>query len=109
MNRTAEILYRPDGWSSKILLFHIEDVAERMGVSRREVDRMVDDGELTKVLWKGLSCIPAHQLQSYGLDMSHEEPTDTDSQRGQAPGRSSRSETETEPATPWEDLSYEPR
>lgn len=110
MTETVEILHRPAGWATKVLFIHIEGVAERLGKSRREVDRMVDDGELTKVLIQGLSFIPAHELLKY---KASGDELDGDGRGRQTTGAPTSPEaeaehrTETEAATPWEDLSYE--
>lgn len=111
MTETVEILHRPEGWATKVLFIHIEEVAEALGKSRREVDRMVDDGELTKVLVRGLSCIPAHELLKFEMSV---DSNDGDGRGRQTAGAAAGSEAEAEsraataPATPWEDLSYEP-
>lgn len=112
MTETVEILHRPAGWTTKVLFIHIEGVAERLGKSRREVDRMVDDGELTKVLIQGLSFIPAHELLKY--EASGDGP-DGDGRGRQTTGAPASPEAkaeyraETAAATPWEDLTYETR
>lgn len=108
MNTTAELLLRPEGWTIKILLIHIDEVADLVGKSRREVDRMVEDGEFTKILWRGLSFIPAHQLQAHGVDMSDEE-SDGDNRRSSTRRHAAGPEAEAAPAIPWEELGYEPR
>lgn len=112
MTETVEILHRPAGWATKVLFLHIEEVAEHLGVTRREVDRMADDGELTKVIVRGLSCIPAHELLKY--EASGDE-SNGDGRGRQTAGAATGSEAEAEhrteaaPATPWEELTYEPR
>lgn len=109
---TVEILHRPEGWTTRVLFIHIEGVAETLGKSRREVDRMVDDGELTKVLIQGLSFIPAHELLKYE---ANGDGPDGDGRGRQTAGTAAGPEAEAEhrteaaAATPWEELAYEPR
>lgn len=107
MHQTAKIIYRPEGRTEDILMYHIEDFADLAKTSRREIDRMIADDDIEKVKWRGITCIPAEFLNQFtGKETESERPKRGEQQTG---GCAAGAETETEPQTPWEELSYEPR
>lgn len=61
------MLYRPEGWTTEVLFYPIEIFADRANKSRRQIDRHIEAGELTKVKWNGLSWIPVHELERLGF------------------------------------------
>lgn len=73
MHGTGTIIYRPPGWTEDILLLPIELFAERAKKSRRQIDRKVESGELEKVLFFGLSCIPTYELRKFSEDSTNAE------------------------------------
>lgn len=112
MYQTAKVLYRPPGRTEDILLYHIDDFAELANSYRREVDRMVLEGEIEKVKWRGVTLIPAEFLSKF---TAAEEPESERPERGEqqtgrhTAGPEAEAEHRSETATPWEELSYEPR
>jgi hypothetical protein len=112
MHQTAKVLYRPPGRTEEILLYHIDDFAELAHSYRREVDRMVVEGEIEKVKWRGVTLIPAEFLSKFNAT---EEPDRERPERGKqqtgghAAGPKAETEYRAEVSTPWEELSYEAR
>lgn len=86
-------------------MYHIEDFAQIATTSRREVDRVIADGDIPKFKWHGVTLVPAEALNQFAKD-GRERP-----ERRQQPTRgvTTRPEAETAAATPWEELTYEPR
>lgn len=112
MHRTAKIIYCPPGRTDEVLLYHIEDFADLARISRREIDRMIADEEIGKVKWRGVTLIPAQELDNF----THTEETGCERperREQQTRGRAASTPTETEHRAkasapmPWEELSYE--
>lgn len=109
MHQTAKVLFRPPGRTDDILLYHIEDFADLARTSRREVDRMVVDGDIERVKWRGVTLIPAEFLNRFP---TAEEPRERPEFRQQPTGGAeacaeAEAEPEPEAEAPWEELSYE--
>lgn len=100
MIETGKLLYRPEGWTSEALFYPIDVFAERSNRSRRQIDRHIEAGELTKVKWMGLSWIPVHELERLGAPAKQQNGPDEET-TGQyaATGTAAEPETETKPET----------
>jgi hypothetical protein len=106
MNGTGKIIYRPPGRTDEILMYQIEDFAGLVKTSRREVDRRIEDGEIEKVKFHNLTCIPAEFLSQFPSPEESERERPELGQQ-QARGAATSSQAEAHPQTPWEELSYE--
>jgi len=91
---TAKLLYRPDGWTSEALFYPIDVFAERAKKSRRQIDRHIEAGDLTKVIWKGLSWVPVHELGLLGIPT--QEQNEEVVEQHSAAGAAAEPEAETE-------------
>lgn len=92
MTKTGKLLYRPEGWTSEALFYPIDVFAERANKSRRQIDRHIEAGELTKVKWMGLSWIPAHELDRLGTHTKQQNGPDEE-----IPGQYATAGTAAEP------------
>lgn len=97
--RTGKLLYRPEGWTSEALFYPIDVFAERANRSRRQIDRHIEAGELTKVKWMGLSWIPIHELDRLGITAKEQNEPDVEAEQHTAAGTPAEPETKTEPQT----------
>lgn len=91
------MLYRPEGWTSEALFYPIDVFAERANKSRRQIDRHIEAGELTKVKWMGLSWIPIHELDRLAHTKTQNGPDDEVAGQHEAPGTTAESEAQTQP------------
>lgn len=110
MHQTGKVIYRPPGRTDEILMYHIEDFADLANTSRREIDRRVEAGEIEKVRWHGLTCIPAEFFSQFPSTEDHErERPERGQQQTRRAATSPEAEAEhgTEAMNPWEELSYE--
>lgn len=93
MHGTGTIIYRPPGWTEDILLLPIELFAERANRSRRQIDRKVEAGELEKVIFFGLSCIPTYELRKFNEDNTNGESAGQYAPAGAAAGAATEAES----------------
>lgn len=111
MNGTVTIIYRPNDGTEEMVLVPIKEFAERAETTRRQIDRMAEDGDVERIKIPDLTYIPAKYLSLFPLQQKEhvgERPRRREQQTG-GPSTGPETEAESAPATPWEELTYEPR